>query len=153
MNNMNHNEVNKVQLSGAFTQMIGEMTDAFKAMKSFMAERINKDNAMLIEKIDSVSKKLPEFDGNPLDWGRFKDAFEISSNKRRFSEKENFLRLFEGLKEEPLESVRTLFIFNCKTDEIMEMLEVRFDHSKLIGQNIIKKIRNLPNIHTEPHTQ
>ena len=68
-----------------------------------------------MEKINDISKKLPDFDGNPLDWGRFKDAFKISSKQGRFSEKENFLRLFEALKGEALESVRTLFISNCNT--------------------------------------
>ena len=50
-------------------------------------------------------------------------------NVERFSDKENFLRLFKGFKGDALESVRNLFISNPKTDEIMEMLEVRFRHS------------------------
>ena len=81
-----------------------------------MTKKIDKDNTMLIENINYVSRNLLKFDGDPRDWGRFKDVFEISSKRSRFSEKENFLRFFERLKGESLESVRTLFISNRKTN-------------------------------------
>ena len=45
----------------------------------------------------SLTKKLPTFSGDLLDWFRFKQAFEYSIDIGEYGDRENCIRLFEAL--------------------------------------------------------
>lgn len=56
-------------------------------------------------------KKLPSFSGHPLDWMRFKQAFDLSTEIGNYCERENTMRLFEASTGNAREATKTL---SCK---------------------------------------
>ena len=54
------------------------------------------NNSLRIVNRLTAAKKLPNFSGEPLKWRQFKQSYEISSELREFTDKENILRLFEA---------------------------------------------------------
>ena len=148
--NVNSNQMNvlhgnrtDVQSSGELnvSRLIEEMTNAFVSAASVLTE--NNERIKL--------KKLPSFDGNPLDWNRFKSAYEVSSARGQFSDRENSLRLFEALSGKALDLVRALFVTDCRAAEVIETLEARFGLTKLLMQKLVTNIKSFPNIREEPH--
>ena len=82
------------------------------------------------------------------DWPRFKQAFFASSNLGEYSEAENAIRLYEALKNKPLDATKSLFATGHSSTEIMQALEMRFGCPKVIVSKVVNEIRALPNLDT-----
>lgn len=102
-------------------------------------------NNAFLHKVNS-SKALPIFTGDPLDWARFKQAYDNSTQNFQIPNQENIARLFEALKGEARETVKTLFASGSNSNDIMRTLELRFGNSKMILEKIISEFSNLPAI-------
>ncbi|XP_058793748.1 uncharacterized protein LOC131673775 [Phymastichus coffea] len=97
----------------------------------------------------SSAKSLPVFKGDPLEWLRFKNAFETSTATGNYNEEDNVLRIADALKDKAFEAVKSLFM-SCKdTKLIMQTLEMRFGNSKLILDKLCDDIRKLPNLNVD----
>ena len=103
---------------------------------------------MLINRM-TTAKSLPAFNGDPLDWIRFKQAFDLSSNLGEYSDRENVTRLYEALKDRARDAMKALFAAGTSANEIMHALELRFGNSKLILEKLVNDIKNLPNMETK----
>ena len=125
---------------------INRMTNAIEHTLSVIRNNsLSNGNSKLINRLTSA-KTLPSFSGDPLDWVRFKRAFETSTETGAYTDRENVSRLFEALKDDALEATRALFASGTNSIEIMRALEMRFGNSKVILSKIINQIKNLPPI-------
>ena len=106
---------------------------------------VNVDNSRLTHRITSA-KSLPSFYGDPLDWIRFKQSFDLSTELGDYSDKENIMRLYDALKGEARDTVKTLFSAGNSAKDIMKTLEMRFGNSKFILSKIVNDIKELPSI-------
>lgn len=77
---------------------------------------------------------------------RFKQAYDYSTQNFQIPNQENIARLFEALKGEARETVKTLFASGSNSNDIMRTLELRFGNSKMILEKIISEFSNLPAI-------
>lgn len=103
------------------------------------------DNSRLVNRMSSA-KTLQSFSGDPLDWPRFKQAFELSTSLGDYSDRENIMRLSEALKGDAHAAARALFVAGHSSQEIMTTLEMRFGNTNIILKKILFEIRNLPSI-------
>ena len=63
--------------------------------------------------------------------------------------KKNLAQLYDALRGDALDAVKTSFI-SCKdADEIMQTLEIRFGNPMLIGDSILKELKRLPNLKSD----
>lgn len=95
------------------------------------------------------SKVLPRFSGDPLDWNRFKCAYECSISSGNCSKRESLSRLYDALRDEALDAVKTLFISCEDPDIVMQTLELRFGNPRLLAGTILDQIRELPNLNDD----
>lgn len=63
----------------------------------------------LVRRLTSA-KQLPKFDGNGLEWLRFKRSFELSSELGNYTEAENVARLFSCLEGEAKKAIESLMM-------------------------------------------
>ena len=101
------------------------------------------DGSKFMHRMTSA-KTLPTFSGDPWEWTRFKQAFELSTALGDYSEAENILRLSEALKEEARDATSALLIAENDPYEIIKTLEMRFGNPKLILNKIMRDIKELP---------
>ena len=115
--------------------------------QSLSAPRLtfNDESNKLVHRISST-KSLPVFPGDPLEWNKFKQEFDISTVLSGYSDGENLMRLCNALKGDDREVNRSLFVAGNHSKDIIKTLEMRFGNPKLILNNIIQEIRGLPNI-------
>ncbi|KAL7294353.1 hypothetical protein TKK_0012361 [Trichogramma kaykai] len=99
----------------------------------------------------TTDKNLPRFSGDPLHWRRFKNAFENSTSIGNFSQRENMTRLYDALRDEALEAVKTSFVACDDAEAVMKVLELRFGSPKLILNALLECIRKLPSLIDEPN--
>ena len=92
------------------------------------------------------AKALSSFSGDPLDWIRFKEAFEHSTELGNYSDRENVMRLYDCLKGDARNAVKTLFAGGNSAHDIMKTLEMRFGNFRIILLKIVNEIRSLPKI-------
>ena len=102
-------------------------------------------DSKLINRMTSA-KSLPYYNGDPLEWIRFKQSYELSTELGKYSDKENVSRLFMALKGQAREATKALFAAGNNASDIMKILEMRFGNTKLILDKIIKEVRDLPHI-------
>lgn len=101
----------------------------------------------LVNRLTSA-KSLPKFTGDCLEWLRFKQSFELSSELGGYSERENVARLYEALKGEAREAVDALMITASSANVIMQTLQLRFGNPDKIINRIVQDIKKLPKINT-----
>lgn len=106
---------------------------------------ISNENSRLAKRM-TPSQKLPEFSGDPLDWIQFKQAYDLSTELGKYSDRENFMRLFGTLKDDARGAAKGLFVAGDTAQEIMRTLEMRFGNSKLMLANTVAEIRALSSI-------
>ena len=94
----------------------------------------------------SSSKCLRAFDGDSLEWLKFKRAFELSSNLAEYSDSEKVARLHECLKGEAKEAVSSLLITATGSKQIMDTLELRFGRSDKIVEKLVQEVRALSKV-------
>lgn len=102
-------------------------------------------NQRLVTRL-TASRDLPAFDGDPLEWPRFKLAFEASTTLGRYSDDENVSRLFNCLKKEARDAVAALMIVPADLSQIMETLQLRFGNPELVARKIGREIKRLPHL-------
>ncbi|XP_076656372.1 uncharacterized protein LOC143361016 [Halictus rubicundus] len=94
------------------------------------------------------ARKLPIFEGNPLEWIPFKRAFDITTELNGFTDKENVLRLCECLRGEAKETVDSLLLTSGSAEDIMASLELRFGNVDVILGKVVEEMKRLPRIGT-----
>ena len=94
------------------------------------------------------AKSLPVFSGEKLEWLRFKQAFELSTELGGYSDLENVARLFEALKGEAEEAVDSLMVTACDAQTIMKTFELQFSNPDKIVEKIIHGVKKLPKVNT-----
>lgn len=112
---------------------------------------LNSQNSKIINRI-SNRKSLPAFSGDALDWTRYKQAYDISTETDAYSDHENVIRIFESLRGEAREMTKALFAGGNTAHEIMSSLEARFGNPRVILHKIINEIRELPNLNSRKMT-
>ena len=117
------------------------LTQSFNALNN--SNIMSNGNLTLVNRLTSA-KSLPSFSGDPLDWVRFKQAFDLSTELGSYSEGENVTRLFKALSDDAREATKTLFAAGNNTVDIMKTLEMRFGNSRIILEKILKDIKDLP---------
>lgn len=123
------------------------LENTLNAMSLAGQTSMNNDNTLLVHRM--TTKSLPKFDGNPLEFPRFKQAIELSTNLGQFTSEENWQRLNDALTGKAREATQSLFVTKHSTDEIMRTLEMRFGNSKIVLHAIIDEIKSLPPIYSK----
>lgn len=88
-------------------------------------------------------KELPTFSGNELEWLPFKNAFELSTELGRYSDRENAGRLYKCLKGDARRAVETLMMTSTNARDIMEVLDLKYGNKEEIMRKIVDGMRRL----------
>ena len=93
----------------------------------------------LVNRLTS-SRKLLTFDGNPLEWRSFNQAYDTSSGE--YSSEEIVFHLFEELKGEARSAVENILATGTKNpDIIMKTLKLRFGNKNVIFYEILLNLK------------
>lgn len=92
----------------------------------------------------SVSKELPYFSGNTLDWPLFIASFDRSTELCGFDNNENLLRLQRSLKGSARAAVSSFLILPECVPQIMSTLKMLFGRPEQILESQFTTIRHLP---------
>ncbi|XP_036342421.1 uncharacterized protein LOC118751716 [Rhagoletis pomonella] len=84
---------------------------------------------------------LPEFDGRPEDWPMFKEAFAMTTEEYRYSERQNMMRLQKAIKGKAREVVECLLIHSSNVLRVISTLEDRFGRPEQLVKSQIAKIQ------------
>ena len=90
----------------------------------------------------TISKELPKFTGNPLDWPQFITQYKTSSRLCNLSNTENQMRLQKSLSGQALSVVQPLLIYPNNVDRVIEILERRFGRTEYIIRLLMERGRN-----------
>lgn len=101
----------------------------------------------LVNRLTS-NKSLPTFSGDCLEWLRFKQAFELSTELGNYSDKENLTRLYGCLQGEAKDAVTSLMITSSSASQVMETLALRFGNPQRVIGKLIQSIKDLPKMNT-----
>ena len=96
----------------------------------------------------NLSKCLPEFSGNPLDWIHFLESYRTSTDSGGFSDRENIGRLHAALRGKARDAVRTLFATATSAEKIINTLELNFGNKHVVAGKLIQDIRDMPKLAT-----
>lgn len=99
-----------------------------------------------LTKRSNVSKKLPKFPGNPIQWMHFREAFKLSTELWGSTDRENISRMFEALGGDTRKSVSTLLATTDKANSIIRALDLQFDKKNAIVLSIIDYLKILPDL-------
>ena len=100
----------------------------------------------LVNRLTSA-KDLPNFSGNPLEWMKFKQAYELSSELGEYDSRENVLRLDRALEGESRSAVENILATGSDdVDLIIETLEFRCGKKNIIFEAIVSGLRQLPDV-------
>ncbi|XP_076395364.1 uncharacterized protein LOC143265692 [Megachile rotundata] len=94
----------------------------------------------------TTAKALPSFSGDPLEWLHFKEAYISSSESGGYSDRENIARLFDALKGEARDVVKTLLASSRDADTIIKTLELHFGNKRAAAEKIVAELKTLPEI-------
>lgn len=127
---------------------ISHLTKAIEATLNTVREAsVGNGSNRLVNRLTS-NRGLPTFDGDGLEWLRFKRAFEISTEVGGYSDRENISRLYESLKGEAKDAVSSLMLTASNTAQIMETLELRFGNKDVILREMVQGLKKLPKINS-----
>lgn len=88
-----------------------------------------------------IGKKLPLFDGNPLQWPTFLSQFENSTKICQLTDSENLIRL-EALKGDAHKAVEKLLYMPENVSSIIEILRKIFGRPEYIINSLLEDIRS-----------
>ncbi|XP_058816672.1 uncharacterized protein LOC131679946 [Topomyia yanbarensis] len=91
-----------------------------------------------------VSKELPVFTGNPLEWPLFINSYENSTALCGFSLAENMMRLQRSLKGNALEAVRCNLLMPDAVPRVMATLKMLYGRPEIIVNSLLAKVRSTP---------
>lgn len=86
---------------------------------------------------------LPEFDGSPEQWPIFKEAFTMTTEEYRYTERQNVMRLQKAIKGKAREAVECLLIHSSNVQRTMDTLEERFGQPEQLVKSQIHRVRQL----------
>ncbi|XP_073943425.1 uncharacterized protein [Choristoneura fumiferana] len=93
------------------------------------------------------ARDLPTFSGDPLDWLRFKSAFETTTVIGQYTDEENVARLQRCLTGEAWEAVAArLITTRSSAADILKTLEMRFGRPDLVLHKLIGSMKRLPKL-------
>ncbi|XP_058826161.1 uncharacterized protein LOC131686058 [Topomyia yanbarensis] len=91
-----------------------------------------------------VSKELPVFTGDPVDWPLFISSYQHSTHACGYSDSENLLRLQRCLKGSAKEAVSSFLLHPSTVSQIISTLQMLYGRPEQIVQNMIAKVRATP---------
>ena len=141
----NHDATHHIQSSCSSTK---EVVEAFKQTLNTIRETSfcnSNENSKLAHRMSSA-KSFPTFSGDSMEWPRFKQVYEVTTELGVYNDKENAARLYDALRGDARNAVKMLYVSGSGADEIMRALERRFGNKKVILRKIIKEIKNLPKV-------
>ena len=141
----NHDVTHHSQSSCTSTM---EVVEAFKQTLNTIRETSfcnSNENSKLAHRMSSA-KSLPTFSGDSMEWPRFKQVYEVTTELGVYNDKENAARLYDVLRGDARNAVKMLYVSGSGANEIMKALETRFGNKKVILRKIIKEIKTLPKI-------
>ncbi|XP_055645110.1 uncharacterized protein LOC129780638 [Toxorhynchites rutilus septentrionalis] len=91
-----------------------------------------------------VSKDLPVFSGDPVDWPLFYSSYQHSTQVCGYSNSENLLRLQRSLKGRAREAVSSFLLHPTTIPQVISTLQTLFGRPEHIIHNMISKVRAIP---------
>ncbi|XP_055605274.1 uncharacterized protein LOC129753482 [Uranotaenia lowii] len=91
-----------------------------------------------------LSKELPIFSGDPLDWPLFISTYEHSTELCGYSDSENLLRLQHSLKGEAKNSVSSFLMHPSTVPQLIETLRTVYGRPEQIIYQMLNKVRATP---------
>ncbi|XP_062704002.1 uncharacterized protein LOC134286407 [Aedes albopictus] len=91
-----------------------------------------------------VSKELPVFTGDPVDWPLFCSSYQHSTQACGYSHSENLLRLQKSLKGRAREAVSSFLLHPSTVPQVISTLQTLFGRPEHIIHNMISKVREIP---------
>lgn len=91
-----------------------------------------------------VSKELPSFSGDPVDWPLFYSSYQHSSQVCGYSDSENLLRLQRSLKGSAKESVSSFLLHPATVPQVISTLQTLFGRPEHIVHQMVTKVRSIP---------
>jgi hypothetical protein len=120
------------------------MTDQVTAIDARNVTRIENISSPLEKMLTRQSlQELPTFDGNPLDWPKFKTIYEQTTTAGSFSAVENLVRLEKSLKGEALNMTRALFFDPNNIRDIIRTLEFHYGQPQKVINALTKDLLRL----------
>ena len=122
------------------------LANVFEQSLHNVIEATSTNNPCLVNRLSS-GKDLQEFSGNPLEWYRFKQNYEVLSELGKYSKKENVLRLVRSLKGEARSAIENLLATNVDDPNlIIETLELLFENRNIILEKIVTGLKGLSEV-------
>ncbi|XP_063635689.1 uncharacterized protein LOC134806062 [Cydia splendana] len=100
-----------------------------------------------------TSKDLPLYFGDPMEWLQFKDAYEETTLRCKFSDSENVGRLRKCLRGDAKEAVVSMLSGKTDPKIIMQTLGLRFGHPEVIINKIVNQIKKLQPLSQAYHNE
>ncbi|XP_062704452.1 uncharacterized protein LOC134286795 [Aedes albopictus] len=91
-----------------------------------------------------VTKELPIFSGDPIDWPLFISSYQHSTETCGYSNSENLLRLQRSLRGSAKESVSSFLLHPSTVLQVMSTLQQLYGRPEQIVNNMIAKVRSTP---------
>lgn len=98
-----------------------------------------------------IPKELPSYNGDPMEWLSFRQAYQESTETCRFTDQENLWRLRKSLCGAAKEAVAALLMSAASPQTIMETLELRFGNPDIIVSKIVQELKRLHPVSQDYH--
>ncbi len=115
-----------------------EIMDKDSMLMNLMQSQINCMKKMNISPTDRF---LPEFSGDPVQWGNFNAAFQRTQSKHEFDNGENMVRLQKALKGKAREAVEHLMANVNNVPQIMETLSMRYGRPEFVLDSLVERAK------------
>ncbi|XP_037042681.1 uncharacterized protein LOC119079015 [Bradysia coprophila] len=91
-----------------------------------------------------VVKDLPNFSGNPRDWGLFISAYDTANETCGFSNSENLYRLQRSIKGDARRDVENLLLHKDSVPKIIDTLRLLYGLPEHVVETAIQDVEKLP---------
>ncbi|XP_053685846.1 uncharacterized protein LOC128735386 [Sabethes cyaneus] len=91
-----------------------------------------------------VTKELPVFSGDPVDWPLFTSSYQNSTELCGYSDAENLLRLQRSLRGAAKDAVSSFLLHPSTVPQIVSTLQQLYGRPEQIVNNMIAKVRSVP---------
>lgn len=115
-----------------------EVMDKDSMLMNLMQSQIQCMKKMNITPTDRF---LPEFSGDPVQWGIFYAAFQRTQNKHEFDHGENMVRLQKALKGKAREAVEHLMANVNNVPHIIETLNIRYGRPEFVLDSLVERAK------------
>lgn len=132
--------------SVAMNQNVTPMQSTSKANDSTQQANTDTLNLSQVATRQVISKDLPTFTGDPLEWPMFYAAYESTTRLGGYSDEENMNRLQRCLKKQALAAVSTILLQPGMLSDAIRTLKLLFGKPEQIISAQINKMRAIPNV-------